>query len=934
MRIEDIKSSFNIEDVIGKDIPLKRQGSQYVGNCPFHDDHHASLKISPTKQNFKCFVSGCGASGDMFDYFMKKYSVTYREAADIITNGTTALYSGGHTHTPAPREPEITWTSVTPPQNDLPDPARLWHGKYGNPSMTWAYHNTSGETIGYICRFDLPEGKKDVIPYTYKNNGTESKWTWRGFDTPRPLYNLHELTVRHDAIVLLVEGEKTADAARRLYPQFVVTTWPGGSEAVKNIDWSPLHGRRVYLWNDNDLAGVLCMFGGWSLNDKTGEYRRVMGICEIVPATFKRIQNSPDFPRKWDLADAHDWTSEYAAEYLRDNRVDIPAVSEFPPNELPINTPVAPPPPPAPVIPSQPELTEPEPETKNPYFRCLGFRNNDNGCLYVFFVYRTNTIVKLSPGGITVSNLLQLAPLNYWEKTYPKSTARSGAVKFEINTIADHLITMSTRIGFFSPSKIRGRGAWLDNGLPVIHCGDKLIVNGVDTQFNKHQSRFIYEAGEELGFELTAPLTATEANQLIVLLQRLSWGRDINAKILAGWIVIAILCGALPWRPHLWLTGASSTGKSWVFKNIIKKLLGQMVLNAQSTTTEAGIRQFLKADAIPVVIDEIESENKKGDDRVQAVLELMRASSTSDGGKIIKGSSGGDAALYEIKSCFAFASIGVNITQRSDASRISVLELKKDDRQDKETIWQETKYIHYKLITHDYIQAFQSRAVMMMPTILKNAETFSSAAAAELDNQRSGDQIGVILAGAYSLYSDGLISYEDAKKWVKQQDWSEERMSDATKDEVKVLHKIIDSETRVETAAGDNRFRTIGELITAANGDTRDPFEAGLITKERAKETLKRLGILVENGHTLFSDSSIYIKRILNNTSWAINYPQMLSRINGAVKIDNVTFGSGVKSRATRIDTIEIFGNYDVEQPVNPVHQMPPVAQSEINFKK
>lgn len=924
--IDDIKLNFNIEDVIGRDIPLKKQGSQYVGNCPFHDDHHASLKISPTKQNFKCFVAGCGQGGDMFDYFMKKYSVTIKEAANMITNGTTELYSGNIQHTPPPREPEVIWSDRVPPQNTLPDPKRLWHGKYGNPSLTWTYHNASGQVIGYICRFDLPEGKKDVIPYTYKNNGTESKWTWRGFDTPRPLYNLHELTSRPNDIVILVEGEKAADAAKRLFPQYVATTWPGGSEAVKNIDFSPLEGRRVYLWNDNDLAGIYCMFGGWSLNEKTGEYRRVTGICEIVNATFKRIQNSPDFPKKWDIADAT-WSPEEAINYLKNNRIDIPSVSELPPNQQLEPVHLTPAPSPA-IVPANIEIPESEPEFKNPYFRCLGFKSNESGNSYVFFVYRTNTIVRLSAGGITTSNLLQLAPLNYWEGAYPKST-RSGSVKFEINTVADSLITMCTRAGIFNSSKIRGRGAWIDNGVPVIHCGDKLIVNGVDTTFIKHKSKFIYEAGQELGFELKTPLTKMQANELVQLLDRLNWARDINSKLLAGWIVIAPLCGALPWRSHLWLTGASGSGKSWVMINIVKRLLDQMVVNAQSSTTEAGIRQYLKADAIPVVIDEVESENKKGDDRVQSVLELMRASSTSDGGKIIKGSSFGDAALYDIKSCFAFASIGQNITQRSDASRITVLEIKKDDRPGKDEFWQQTKDIFVNLITDDYVKAFQSRSVMLMPTIISNAKTFSNAAAVELDSQRSGDQLGSLLAGAYSLYSDNIISYEDAKKWIKERDWSEERLAESTRDERKLLDKIMATETRVETAIGD-KTRTVGELIIAARGDVRSKLESEMITPERANEVLRRIGIYVDSGWVYFADTSAFIAKSVP-PAYSKNYHTILSRVNNAEKVDNIMFGSHVRSRATKINSVEIFGAYDVK-PVSEMKMPDTYIQNEINF--
>lgn len=941
MRIEDIKFNYRIEEIISRFVNLKKQGPEMVGNCPFHNDEHASMKVNPVKQIFKCFA--CGESGDMIDFFTKQ-GHSMQEAKDIITNGQTAVIN-----IPAfvPGPPEPTWTNVVPDQSKLPDVANLNFKDYGKPSLHWTYHNAIGQIIGYVCRFNLPEGKKDVIPYTYNTDGKKHAWKWRGFDLPRPLYNLPEIYNRPTAIILVVEGEKACDAAKILFPQYVCVTWCGGKDNVKSADWSPLEGRNVFLWGDNDLAGVLAMFGGWEYNEKTLVYKRFKGVCEYVNANFKRIQNSPSFPKKWDVADAT-WTPEEAIEYLKANRIEIPAVSEFPPNELPLppESVVPPPPPmvethvtsaPSPTVPvsSIPDLPtdEDESQVKNPYFKCLGFENNDTN-LYVFFVYRTNTIVKLSAGGITISNLLQLAPLNYWEGAYPKPTARSGSVKFEINTVADNLITISTKQGIFNPMKIRGRGAWIDNGVPVIHCGDTLIVNGVNTAFGKHRSKYIYEAGQELGLELTKPLPPAEANKLIQLLERLHWARDINARLLAGWIVIAPLCGALSWRSHMWLTGSAGSGKSEIMKLFIKRFLGHMFVDAQGETTEAGIRQYLKADALPVVFDEAESEDKKSSERMQAVLGIMRASSTSDGGKIIKGSSGGAASQFNIRSCFAFASIGANLTQRSDVSRITVLEIKPDISPDKKQHWQETLDIYYSIVNDDYVKAFQSRSIMLMPTILTNAKTFSNAAASELDNQRTGDQLGALLAGAYSLYSDNLISYEDAKKWIKERDWSEERMSESTRDEIKVLHKIMDSDIRVETSLGD-KTRTVGELIIAARGDYRDPLENELITQERASQVLKRIGIVVEGKHAIFSDQSQFIKKVLYNTPYDKNYHTILSRVDNAIKVDNVMFGSHVRARATKIHTDEIFGNYIVEavKSTLPTENANSYTQEEIIFK-
>lgn len=650
------------------------------------------------------------------------------------------------------------------------------------------------------------------------------------------------------------------------------------------------------------------MFGGWELNDKTGIYKRFKGVCEYVQANFKRIKNSIDFPKKWDVADA-DWTQEQAAEYIKQNRDEIPAVSEHAPNELPAPISVAPSVPEPVFVPPTPELPEPEEsQDGNVFFKPLGFENVSDSNVYVFFVHRTNVIVKVSPSGMTISNLLQLAPLNYWEGMYPKKTKASSGPKYEITMIADHLMNVCMRIGIFEPEKIRGRGAWIDNGIPVIHCGGHLIVGGKQKSFSRHHSEYIYEAGRDLGFELTKPMNKLQANEFIKILERLNWGREINARLLAGWIVIAPLCGALHWRSHIWLTGSSGSGKSWIMNNVIKKFMGNMFVDAQGATTEAGIRQYLRNDALAVVFDEAESEDKKGVERIQSILEIVRASSTSDGGKIIKGSSGGAAAQFNIRSCFAFASIGAHLTQRSDISRITVLELKKDIRPDAEELWGKLLEEWISLIDEEYIKRFQSRSVSLLPIILQNAKIFSNAAALELKNQRTGDQLGALLAGAYSLYSDSVITMEKAREFITECDWTEERLLDSTRDEVKVLRSIVESETVIESPYG--RFtRTIGELIINARGDVMTTEEAGRISEQLASDSLKRLGILVTGYDVFFSENSKFIKRCVP-AAWQHGYSVMLQRIDESERVEGIVFGSGIKSIATKIDSRMIFGEY------------------------
>jgi DNA primase len=68
--IEDVKQRADIYDVVSEHVVLKRQGKDYVGFCPFHDDkRNPSFSVSPTKQFYYCF--SCGAGGNAIKFMME-----------------------------------------------------------------------------------------------------------------------------------------------------------------------------------------------------------------------------------------------------------------------------------------------------------------------------------------------------------------------------------------------------------------------------------------------------------------------------------------------------------------------------------------------------------------------------------------------------------------------------------------------------------------------------------------------------------------------------------------------------------------------------------------------------------------------------------------------------------------------------------------------
>jgi len=82
--IENLKSIADVVDVIGNYIQLKKKGSNFTANCPFHSEKTPSFVVSPSKQIYHCF--GCGVSGDAIKFIMEYEKLSYPEAIEKLAN--------------------------------------------------------------------------------------------------------------------------------------------------------------------------------------------------------------------------------------------------------------------------------------------------------------------------------------------------------------------------------------------------------------------------------------------------------------------------------------------------------------------------------------------------------------------------------------------------------------------------------------------------------------------------------------------------------------------------------------------------------------------------------------------------------------------------------------------------------------------------------
>lgn len=83
-KINEIRQSVDIVDVIGNYLSLQKKGRNYVSLCPFHDDSHPSMSISPERQIYMCFV--CHNGGNVFTFLKNYLKISYIEAVKMVAS--------------------------------------------------------------------------------------------------------------------------------------------------------------------------------------------------------------------------------------------------------------------------------------------------------------------------------------------------------------------------------------------------------------------------------------------------------------------------------------------------------------------------------------------------------------------------------------------------------------------------------------------------------------------------------------------------------------------------------------------------------------------------------------------------------------------------------------------------------------------------------
>lgn len=310
-------------------VQLKKQGSELVACCPFHEERSPSFTVVAKKGFVHCF--GCGAHYDAIGFLMAMDGYTFVEACEKLAGHDLGDATRKAVRTVRQRvddKPVELWVPVYPVPDDATRwtadvPGRVWNVKRGSwwnvtPTRADAYCDADGALMGYVIRVEMSDGKKitPTVTWCVGPRGT-AQWCLQPFPEPRPLMALDELTARPDAPVLVVEGEKCRAAGAGALPMYAVTAWPGGSHGVKHADWSPLADRDVVLWPDADPGGLGAMLGyvdgSGLIHEGVAQLAHRAGACSL------RVVDVTVMPKGWDIADAlsDGWTAKQLAGWAK-----------------------------------------------------------------------------------------------------------------------------------------------------------------------------------------------------------------------------------------------------------------------------------------------------------------------------------------------------------------------------------------------------------------------------------------------------------------------------------------------------------------------------------------------------------------------------------------------------------------------------------------
>jgi hypothetical protein len=479
------------------------------------------------------------------------------------------------------------------------------------------------------------------------------------------------------------------------------------------------------------------------------------------------------------------------------------------------------------------------------------------------------------------------------------------------------LVAACTRVGAADDAEFRRDGVWSDGaGGLAVHCGNAIYVDGRKREPGLRQGRAIYISAPRRDRPAAEPATAQDCLQLEEDFRLWTYApahAAVAPQLLVGMVACGLLSAALTWRPHMAAHGPAGAGKSTLVR-LVSFACGMGM--PSEDVSEPGIRRLFNARSGLIGLDEKEAAAAN----THAVLSLMRGASDGEGAKSVRAAGeGGGVDVFRVAGCFFLAAINPPHLSLADASRITLILLRrgpKDDRRKRQVdqALERARALHPRLLT---------RLVLHFDRYQANFEHFRAAAIGADATARSADQIASLLAGWQTLTVDDPVTPAVAAELLDpfiagftttSEDAEEE---DAGRQALRhMLGSVVQVDRDRVTIA-----QAIGDGVKAIRDEAlRQGQDGEMDRRNDARRWRRRLGAIGLRYHEtpcpgiLVANGAPIINAAFAGTPWAaMAWQRPLRELPGALETKgSVKFAGNAQARAVLLP-LDLFGLDDAD---------------------
>ena len=593
-------------------------------------------------------------------------------------------------------------------------------------------------------------------------------------------------------------------------------------------DWKPLSGREVSLIADGDAPGHKAM-------QSLAEHLHGLG-CKV------KLCLSP-----LDGTDIADWLLETnGVSTVR--RILAENLKHY---ELPVNL--------------HSGVTEPNEQQvnaddirDNSHYRLLGLEHLN----FVFRLKREGQTYVVPRNRIgRADELVALAPQVFWCNLSHQDKLTADVCR----AIGDSMTRTAAELPQVSRADFMERGAMrLPDGKVVFHLGDRLLTEGRETDLNAEGSH-VWLSGPPL--DLGSPARADKPKDIARAVMRYRWASPDDGRRFLGWIVSAIIGGALEWRPHLWLTAPATTGKTWLFDNVLKPLMGGL-MEVIANATAASLARYTGNSSLPIGIDEAEPSSEW----VIGLLDELRVASSAVGVRIRSDAHGGVVKHSARFSAILSSTVAPNLA-KADASRITEIGLSTASVQD----WPSVRLAITNAMKH---------ADAVRYKIIRDA-------------QQIADEVHRLALEMQDLGMDSREALASAAFTAGWRWWGLDQRE-----------VMAQPETLERTDAADALLEILALRYNAPGGYSMSV--AQMLTRTEHDEALKDLyGVRRVGSEIWLAEQHHGLRQAMARSKWAsADLRKLLLQLEGVSTLKNAVHFGGVKARALVIpaETLEAIG--------------------------